>query len=309
MGAEIDRQGQPAQSEEASWAKLCTVLWQNTREDGVQASVEVACRDCYSSLINGLRAWGRREGIRKVMLGLSGGLDSALVAALATEAFGAGNVLTVFMPSEYTSEMSREDAGTLAKNLGVEMLTLPIDGLRQEAARVIEAAHVGGNEGLWAENVQARLRAVLAMAVSNRRGHVLLNTSNRSEILVGYSTLYGDSCGALSVLGDLYKTEIRILAVSFNMWKAGELIPERIIYRPPSAELRANQKDEDSLPNYVELDKTLAAIMGEFPGSYNETVLRENEGTRRAAVSLMERNAFKRRQLAPVLPVYGRKIP
>lgn len=309
MGAEIDRQGQPAESEEACWAKLSTVLWQNTRRDGVQANVEVACRDCYSSLIEGLRAWGRREGIRKVMLGLSGGLDSALVAALATEAFGADNVLTVFMPSEYTSEMSGEDAGTLAKNLGVEMLTLPIDGLRQEAARVIEAAHVGGTEGLWAENVQARLRAVLAMAVSNRRGHVLLNTSNRSEILVGYSTLYGDSCGALSVLGDLYKTEIRILAVWFNMLKVGELIPERIIHRPPSAELRANQKDEDSLPNYVELDKTLAAIMGEFPGSYNETVLRENEGTRRAAVSLMERNAFKRRQLAPVLPVYGRKIP
>lgn len=309
MGEEIDRQGQPADSGEACWAKLSTVLWQNTRRDGVQANVEVACRDCYSSLIEGLRAWGRREGIRKVMLGLSGGLDSALVAALATEAFGADNVLTVFMPSEYTSEMSREDAGTLANNLGVEMLTLPIDGLRQEAARVIEAAHVGGTEGLWAENVQARLRAVLAMAVSNRRGHVLLNTSNRSEILVGYSTLYGDSCGALSVLGDLYKTEIRILAVWFNMLKVGELIPERIIHRPPSAELRANQKDEDSLPNYVELDKTLAAIMGEFPGSYNETVLRENEGTRRAAVSLMERNAFKRRQLAPVLPVYGRKIP
>lgn len=267
---------------------------------------------CYEALVNALKAWGKKEHVGRVLLGLSGGLDSALVAVVAVEAFGAENVLTVFMPSEYTSAESGEDARALANNLGVEMLTMPIDKLRHAASRCIEEAGVGGDEGLWAENVQARLRAVLLMAVSNRRGHVLLNTSNRSEILVGYSTLYGDTCGAVSVLGNLYKSEVTALAQWVNEQKIRPLIPERIISKPPSAELRANQKDEDSLPKYIELDCILAELLDDveetsyFVIGYTSEELKE---MRRKVVQLVERNAFKRKQLAPALQVYERKMP
>ena len=168
-------------------------LYGNLREADGGERYRSVCAQCYGRLSSALADWGTREGVERVMLGLSGGVDSALVAEVATRVFGAEKVLTVFMPSEFTSTMSHEDARELAMNLGVEMLTMPIDGLRREAARVVEEANVGGRDGLWEENVQARLRAVLAMAVSNRRGHVLLNTSNRSEILVGYSTLDGDT--------------------------------------------------------------------------------------------------------------------
>lgn len=264
---------------------------------------------CYSMLVGNLKAWGAAQGVGRVLMGLSGGLDSAVVAVVAARAFGAGNVLTVFMPSAYTSAMSGEDAAALARNLGVEMLTLPIDGLRAEASRVL--AGVGGGDGLWAENVQARLRAVLLMAVSNRRGHVLLNTSNRSEILVGYSTLYGDTCGAVSVLGDLYKTEVTSLARWINDAQR-DVIPERIITRPPSAELRDNQRDEDSLPRYDELDCLLTEMMGEVFETnvfMLDSELERVEAMRERVAALVARNQFKRAQLPPVLKVYGRSIP
>lgn len=269
-------------------------------------------RACYDTLVHAMAEWGKTNGIARVMLGLSGGLDSALVAEVAVRALGAKNVLTVFMPSEYTSVASSEDAHALSENLGVEMLTMPIDGLRREAAKLVEASRVGGEDGLWAENVQARLRAVLLMAVSNRRGHVLLNTSNRSEILVGYSTLYGDTCGAVSVLGDLYKREVTSLAKYVNAQEQKPLIPERIISRPPSAELHANQKDEDSLPRYEELDCLLAELMGEVTRSSVFSVGYSLEAVgkmRRDVVLRAERNAFKRDQMALPLRVYGRRMP
>lgn len=268
---------------------------------------------CYKALVKAMAEWGAANGISRVMLGLSGGLDSALVAEVAVRAFGADNVLTVFMPSEYTSTASAEDARALADNLKVEMLTMPIDGLRREASRCIEAANVGGEEGLWAENVQARLRAVLLMAVSNRRGHVLLNTSNRSEILVGYSTLYGDTCGAVSVLGDLYKSEVTSLAQWVNAQEQGPIIPERIVNRPPSAELRADQKDEDSLPKYILLDSMLAEIMDEVS---NVSIYMEEKYNIDMITDLyyevkqrMARSAFKWDHLPRPLRVYGREMP
>ena len=287
-------------------------LYGNLREADGGERYRSVCAQCYGRLSSALADWGTREGVERVMLGLSGGLDSALVAEVATRVFGAEKVLTVFMPSEFTSTMSHEDARELAMNLGVEMLTMPIDGLRREAARVVEEANVGGCDGLWGENVQARLRAVLAMAVSNRRGHVLLNTSNRSEILVGYSTLYGDTCGAVSVLGDLYKTEVIALARWVNNCAGRALIPERIIRRPPSAELRADQKDEDSLPKYSVLDPILAMMMGE--GRFEDRLMVGFGAVELARLTeeVMERvhrDAFKRKQLAPTLPVYGRRMP
>ena len=281
-------------------------LYGNLREADGGERYRSVCAQCYGRLSSALADWGTCEGVERVMLGLSGGLDSALVAEVATRVFGAEKVLTVFMPSEFTSTMSHEDARELA------MLTMPIDGLRREAARVVEEANVGGRDGLWEENVQARLRAVLAMAVSNRRGHVLLNTSNRSEILVGYSTLYGDTCGAVSVLGDLYKTEVIALARWVNNCAGRALIPERIIRRPPSAELRADQKDEDSLPKYSVLDPILAMMMGE--GRFEDRLMVGFGAVELARLTeeVMERvhrNAFKRKQLAPTLPVYGRRMP
>ena len=266
-------------------------LYGSLREADGGERYRSVCAQCYGRLSSALANWGTREGVERVMLGLSGGLDSALVAEVATRVFGAEKVLTVFMPSEFTSTMSHEDARELAMNLGVEMLTMPIDGLRREAARVVEEANVGGRDGLWEENVQARLR---------------------SEILVGYSTLYGDTCGAVSVLGDLYKTEVIALARWVNNCAGRALIPERIIRRPPSAELRADQKDEDSLPKYSVLDPILAMMMGE--GRFEDRLMVGFGAVELARLTeeVMERvhrNAFKRKQLAPTLPVYGRRMP
>lgn len=216
----------------------------------------------WRALVLGIRDFVRKAGARQCVVGLSGGIDSALVACLACEALGSENLLGVLLPSPYTSDASLRDASQLAANLDMPTFTLPIENLMKSFERTLDPLFANlprsKNDLTW-ENLQARIRAVLLMAVANRLGALVLNTGNLSESSMGYSTLYGDSIGALGVLGDLLKTRVYELA----RWRCERepIIPLNILEREPSAELRPNQKDSDSLPPYAELDRELACLM------------------------------------------------
>ncbi|MDR1044829.1 MAG: NAD(+) synthase [Candidatus Adiutrix sp.] len=251
----------------------------------------------YQALKTGLRDFVRSAGLEKVLLGLSGGLDSALTAVLAVDALGADQVLAVAMPSEYNSPDSLNLARELSKNLGLAFLTIPIDGLREAFTRSFlltpkrdeQAGH------LAEENIQARIRGVILMYLANREGRLLLATGNKSEAAMGYATLYGDTCGAMAPIGDVYKSRLFELARHLN--RAKERIPEGIISRPPSAELRPGQKDEDALPPYAVLDDILHRhLEGRRSGSQ---VAREGghpATTVAWVLSSLKKSAFKRAQ-------------
>ncbi len=228
------------------------------------------------ALVLGIRDYVRKNGFTKCLLGLSGGVDSAVVAALAVEAVGAGNVVTVYMPSEFSAEKSREDADAVARALGVRHIEIPIAGLHQQFRKLMPQAPVG----LVDENLQPRIRGLLLMALSNQEGGLVLCPGNKSEIAMGYNTLYGDTVGALAPIADLYKADVYRLAATY-----GDLIPRRVLERAPTAELRPNQKDEDDLPPYAELDPALRALIegnasrdgllaAGFPASLVDEVLR-----------------------------------
>lgn len=248
------------------------------------------------ALVLGIRDFTRKCGAKGVLLGLSGGMDSALVAALAAEAIGAENVTGLMMPSPFSSAGSVEDSRELAANLGIKTLELPIGDLMACFDRALEPVY-----GLFAkkdgdvtgENIQARIRGLLLSAASNRSGALVLNTGNKSEAAMGYFTLYGDSAGALAVIGDLYKTEVYELAGLVNDRAGKKLIPQNIFDKAPSAELAPNQKDEDSLPPYNQLDEALRKV---FAGAADDDVSRGARGR-------LFQNEFKRRQCPPALIV------
>lgn len=273
---------------------------------GYSPSIEANAGQLYRALVDGIRVFFNTQGLTKALVGLSGGLDSSLVLTLTVHALGAENCLALFLPTTYTSSISREDSVQLARNLGVELLEIPIDTLRLQAEGLLQKAIPDVKPGLAEENLQARLRAVILMGVSNKLGHVLLNTSNRSELSVGYSTLYGDSCGALCVLADLWKTEVYGVARYINA-QGEELIPERIITRPPSAELRHDQKDSDSLPSYDVLDAILGALLS--GGSEKELAKIYGKEVVERIASLFRNSSFKRQVMAPYLSVTGRSYP
>ncbi len=265
------------------------------------------------ALVFGLKDYFRKTGLKKAILGLSGGLDSALTLVLAEMALGKENVWAVLMPGPFSSDHSVRDALTLAGNLGVRHDILPIDPVVNSVEDSLQAFFGDLPRDIAEENIQARARAVLLMGLSNKFGHMLLNTSNKSEAAVGYGTLYGDMCGGLSVIGDLYKTEVYSLARYINREK--EIIPRNTIEKPPSAELRPGQKDSDSLPdyeildpvlfNYIEMEMHPAGIIA--AGHEAELVNR--------VVRLVSANEFKRKQAPPVLRVsqkgfgVGRRMP
>ncbi len=267
----------------------------------------------HDALVMGIRDYFRRMGLKKAIVGASGGIDSAVTIVLAARALGPENVWAVLLPGPFSSSHSVEDAIALAQNLGMEYDTLSINEVVQSLEKTLHPHFKGSTPGTAEENLQARARSILLMGLSNKHGHVLLNTSNKSEAAVGYGTLYGDMCGGLSVLGDLYKTEVYQLAHYIN--KEKELIPEHSIIKPPSAELKPDQKDSDSLPEYEVLDKILfqyieeekspAAIIAE--GFDAELV--------RRITRLVNNSEHKRRQSPPVLRVSekafgsGRKMP
>lgn len=263
--------------------------------------------ECWGALVLGTRDFVAKSGASKVLVGLSGGMDSALVAAIAVAALGKDKVQGVLMPSPYTSQESLDFAGELAKNLAIKTDTLPIEplmqGFAQTLAPVFDATPVPEGD-VTLENVQARIRGVLLMTLSNRLGAMVLNCGNKSECGVGYSTLYGDSVGGLAVIGDVSKTLVYRLAKWYNAHGRGKSgrIPEGIITRPPTAELRPGQKDSDSLPEYDVLDPMLEFIMRRGAIARPE----EPEGgtaLEQDVFGRMRRAEFKRRQSPPCLRV------
>ncbi|HNQ88713.1 MAG TPA: NAD+ synthase [Verrucomicrobiota bacterium] len=267
----------------------------------------------HGALVLGLRDYLGKCGVKSVVLGLSGGIDSALTACLAAEAVGADRVLGVSLPSEFSSAGSLEDARLLAVNLGIRYAVLPIRAGFEALRRELAPLFAGRAEDVTEENLQARLRGVLLMALSNKLGALLLTTGNKSEMAVGYCTLYGDMCGGLAVISDLPKTMVYRVARWIN--RDREIIPAASITKPPSAELRPNQTDQDSLPPYDVLDGILEAYVVEGRSVAEILGLGFPEGFVRQVVGLIDQSEFKRRQAAPGLKVtskafgVGRRIP
>ena len=269
----------------------------------------------WRALVLGTRDYVRKSGASRVLLGLSGGMDSALVACVAAEALGPENVTGVLMPSPHTSAASVEDAEALARNLGVATLTVPIAGLMEAFAAALAPGL--GRFPAWpgdvtAENLQARIRGTILASLANRARALVLNTGNKSEVAMGYCTLYGDAVGALAVIGDLTKTEVYALGRWLNDWKGREIIPEAIFVKAPTAELRPGQKDTDSLPPYDLLDPVLERLLGGCraagAGEGEAAKTGEDAGEARLAEEVRRRlfaSEFKRRQLPPALRVSG----
>jgi len=258
----------------------------------------------YTALVAGIREYFNKNGFKSAVLGLSGGIDSALVAALAADALGPENVYGVRLPSAYSSAHSLDDAEALAENLGIHCRTISIDSLHSQSLDVLAPWFAATPEGLAEENLQSRLRGVLLMAISNKEGHLLLNTTNKSEAAVGYGTLYGDMCGALSVLGDVYKLQVWEIARYMN--RDRERIPLNSIEKEPSAELKPDQRDSDSLPDYAELDPLLFALIEEQLSP--ESLVRKGfpEALVMQVSTLIKRAEYKRFQMAPVLRVHDK---
>ena len=268
----------------------------------------------YHALVLGTRDYVRKCGFHKALVSLSGGIDSALVAAIAKDALGAENVVAVGMPSPYSSAGSIDDSRRLAANLGIRFETIKISELFEQYIRSLEPLFAGTKPDTTEENIQSRIRGVLMMALSNKFSALVLTTGNKSEMAVGYCTLYGDMVGALAVIGDLVKT--RVYAVCRWLNRAGEVIPEAILKKPPSAELRPDQKDTDSLPPYEVLDPILEAYVERY--EVPERIARDHGFPLelvQQVVRLVERSEYKRQQAAPVLKVtpksfgMGRRFP
>jgi NAD+ synthase (glutamine-hydrolysing) len=252
----------------------------------------------------GLRDYVEKNGFRDVVVGVSGGIDSALTAAVCASALGAERVHAVSMPSRYSSPATRDDAARLASSLGVDFREVPIEPLVEAFARATAPSFGGLAPDVTEENLQARIRGTLLMALSNKFGWLVIATGNKSELSVGYSTLYGDLAGGFALLKDVYKTDVFALARAFNERAGRELIPRSIIERAPSAELRADQRDEDSLPPYAQLDRVLKAYVEDdrtreelSSDGFDPEVLDR-------AVAMIDRAEYKRRQAPPGVKIH-----
>ncbi len=267
----------------------------------------------HDALVIGIRDYFQKLGLKRAILGLSGGIDSAVVVALAERALGAANVRVLLMPSQYSSDHSITDARLLAERLNVQQDLLYIEDIYQEYEKSLKPLFAGKKFDVTEENLQARIRGMLLMAVSNKYGNVLLNTSNKSEAAVGYGTLYGDMAGGLSVIGDVYKMDVYALARYIN--KDAEIIPQNIIDKAPSAELRHDQKDSDSLPEYPLLDAVLFQYIELRKGPKELVAMGFDEALVRRVLKMVNVNEFKRAQFAPILRVspkafgMGRRMP
>ncbi len=278
-------------------------------------AIEDTYENLFQALVLGVRDYMAKTGFTSANLGLSGGIDSALVAVIAAEALGHEHVHCYAMPSRYSSDHSLRDAEQLARNLDIGYEVISIEPMFQAARESLAESFAGTKEDVTEENMQARIRGVLLMAWSNKKGSLLLTTGNKSEMATGYCTLYGDMCGSLAVIGDLLKTEVFELCRHINRKVGYDLIPENILIKPPSAELRPDQKDEDSLPSYEVLDGILRAhIMECLP--FEDIVARGyDRDTVAHILRLVERCEYKRRQAAIVIKVSekafgsGRRIP
>ncbi|MBS0653846.1 MAG: NAD+ synthase [Verrucomicrobia bacterium] len=271
-------------------------------------------KDLYNALVLGVRDYFHKSGFRKGCLGLSGGIDSALVACIAVDALGKENVLAITMPSRYSSEGSVADSKALAANLGIELMEIPIEKPFKSFLDLLEPHFKGKGPDITEENMQARIRGMILMAISNKFGHIVMSTGNKSEMGMGYSTLYGDMCGGLGVISDVTKQQVYALCRWLNRDK--EIIPQSIIDKPPSAELKPGQKDSDSLPDYAIVDKVLQSYVEEYL-SPEEIASKHNLPVEVVLdlVRRIHRAEYKRRQAAPGIRVskkafrVGRRYP
>jgi NAD+ synthase (glutamine-hydrolysing) len=264
--------------------------------------------EIYSALILGTGDYVRKNGFRKVLIGLSGGIDSALTAAIAVDALGEQGVIGVAMPSEYSSRASLEDAELVAKNLGIEFHTIPIHDVFQAYLKTLAPAFKDRKPDESEENIQARIRGTILMALSNKFGWLVLTTGNKSEMSVGYCTLYGDMAGGYAVLKDVPKTLVYELAEFKNKQADKEVIPRSVIVKPPSAELRPDQKDEDSLPPYSVLDPILRAYVEEDKGLEEIAKMGFKESLIKEVIRMVDRNEYKRRQSPPGVKITHRAL-
>ena len=258
----------------------------------------------HDALVVGVRDYFQKMGFKSAIVGLSGGLDSALVTYFAAKAIGSDNVRVVLLPSQFSTDHSVTDAEDLARKLNVHYDTVPIKPMYDTFMESLKSVFEGRPFDVTEENLQARIRGVVLMAVSNKFGNVLLNTSNKSEAAVGYGTLYGDMCGGLSVIGDVYKSEAFDLARYIN--REEEIIPWHTINKAPSAELRPDQKDTDSLPDYDVLDRILYHYIEESQSAEEIIAKGFDEAIVRKVIRMVNRNEFKRKQVAPILRVSPR---
>jgi NAD+ synthase (glutamine-hydrolysing) len=261
--------------------------------------------EVYAAVVTGTRDYVHKNGFAKAVLGLSGGVDSALTAAIATDALGPQNVIGVTMPSRYTSADNREDAAECAEALGIQLLEIPIDPAHRAFEEMFKDLFSGTEPGVAEENIQPRIRGLILMALSNKFGYLLLSTGNKSELATGYCTLYGDMAGGFAVLKDIPKTLVYELCQYRNSIN-GKAIPERILTKAPSAELRENQKDSDSLPPYEVLDPILRGYV-EDDRSYEELVAAGHDpATVTRVIQLVDRSEYKRRQAPPGVKITPR---
>ena len=273
----------------------------------------IAEESLQKGLTLGIRDYVQKTGFKKGLVGLSGGIDSAVTAVLAVEALGKNNVIGISLPSSISSSHSKNDAQHLAKNLGIEFHTISIQSLVDSATTELSPLFEGLAEDITEENLQARSRGILLMAISNKLGALLLTTGNKSELAVGYCTLYGDMCGGLAVIADVPKSQVFDLAKHMN--RKGEIIPINTIEKPPSAELRPEQKDSDSLPPYDQLDGILHAYVEEKKSIASIIDLGHEPNTVERIIRLVDINEYKRNQAAPCLKTtplafgVGRRMP
>ena len=295
-------------------------VWDTEAPGGaVEVTPENVTAEIHDALVLGVRDYVRKTGdgvFDKALVGLSGGIDSAVTCALAVEALGADRVVGVTMPSAYSSAGSVDDSRALAENLGIEFHEVPIRPAVDAFGAMLAPLFAGTEEGVAEENVQARARGLTLMAISNKFGHLLLTTGNKSEMAVGYATLYGDMSGGLAVLSDVFKTEVYRLAEHVNARAGRDLIPRNTITKPPSAELKPGQVDADSLPPYDVLDAVLVRYV---EGHESPEAIARETGHDRALIDriarMVDRNEYKRRQAAPGLRISskafgsGRRLP
>lgn len=295
-----------------AWSEGCLLTtWEKEdggwRCHGLPIDPPVGRRESiWRAMMTGLRSYVEKNKFPGVLLGLSGGIDSAITTAVAVDALGADRVWCVMMPSPYTSQESMEDAAEVARLCRVRLDTIPITPMMKDFEATLATAFEGRGRDLTEENIQARIRGTILMALSNKFGHMVLSTSNKSEASVGYATLYGDMCGGYSVIKDLYKTKIFLLSRWRNkhyppglLGPAGMVMPERVISKPPSAELRHNQTDQDSLPPYEVLDSILEGLIENGRSVADLVAAGHDENTVRQIWRMLDRAEYKRRQAPP----------
>lgn len=257
--------------------------------------------EIYKALTLGVKDYVSKNNFKKVVIGLSGGIDSSLVATIATDALGKENVVGVFMPSKYTSKESKEDAVQLSKNLGIKFLSIPITNIFSTYLEEFKDIFKGKKQDITEENLQARIRGNILMAISNKFGYLVLTTGNKSELSVGYATLYGDMAGGFAVIKDVYKTVVYKLAEYRN--SVSSVIPQRVLTKAPTAELKENQKDQDTLPPYSLLDAILNQYIENDKTYYEIVEMGFDKEVVKKVIRMVDRNEYKRRQAPPGIKI------